>query len=186
MKPMKLMRQTGKKKEASIQMINQTSSNQLESLVSFRLRLLANLYTKASASAYERGFGLTLNEWRIIALLSSAGKLSISRLADQAQFDRGLTTRVIATLIKHQFVKKERDTQDGRGEIASLTVQGQELVSEVAPLAAQRNEELLSCLTKNERVIFDGILNKLTDQAKVMLQNEKVAQLGTHTKYGDD
>ena len=180
------MKQTGKKKEATTQMIAQTSSNHLEGLVSFRLRLLANLYTKASASAYERGFGLTLNEWRIVALLSSGGKLSISRLADQAQFDRGLTTRVIATLIKHQFVKKERDIQDGRGEIASLTVQGQELVSEVMPLAAQRNEELLSCLTKNERVIFDSILNKLTDQAKVMLQTEKVAQLGVHTKYGDD
>jgi hypothetical protein len=179
---MKLMNQTAKKKEASTQMIDKTNANHLESLVSFRLRLLANLYTKASASAYERGFGLTLNEWRIIALLSSGGKLSISRLADQAQFDRGLTTRVIATLIQHQFVKKERDSQDGRGEIASLTVQGQELVSEVTPLAAQRNEELLSCLTKNERVIFDGILNKLTDQAKVMLQNEKVTQLVTHSK----
>ena len=176
------MNQTAKKKEASTQMIDKTNANHLESLVSFRLRLLANLYTKASASAYERGFGLTLNEWRIIALLSSGGKLSISRLADQAQFDRGLTTRVIATLIQHQFVKKERDSQDGRGEIASLTVQGQELVSEVTPLAAQRNEELLSCLTKNERVIFDGILNKLTDQAKVMLQNEKVTQLVTHSK----
>jgi len=176
------MTQTDKKKEASTQMIDKTNANHLESLVSFRLRLLANLYTKASASAYERGFGLTLNEWRIIALLSSGGKLSISRLADQAQFDRGLTTRVIATLIQHQFVKKERDSQDGRGEIASLTVQGQELVSEVTPLAAQRNEELLSCLTKNERVIFDSILNKLTDQAKVMLQNEKVTQLVTHSK----
>jgi DNA-binding MarR family transcriptional regulator len=179
---MKLMKQTGKKKEASTQMIDKKSANHLESLVSFRLRLLTNLYTKASASAYERGFGLTLNEWRIVALLSAGGKLSISRLADQAQFDRGLTTRVIATLIKHKFVKKERDTQDGRGEIASLTVQGQELVSEVTPLAAQRNEELLSCLTKTERAIFDGILNKLTDQAKVMLQNEKVPQLVTHTK----
>jgi|LakMenEpi03Aug12_release.lakeMendotaPanAssembly.Ray.scaffolds.fasta_scaffold129052_1 DNA-binding MarR family transcriptional regulator len=177
------MNQTAKKKEASTQMIDKTNANHLESLVSFRLRLLANLYTKASASAYERGFGLTLNEWRVIALLSAGGKLSISRLADQAQFDRGLTTRVIATLIKHQFVKKERDTQDGRGEIASLTVQGQALVSEVTPLATQRNEELLSCLTKNERAIFEGILNKLTDQAKVMLQNEKVAQLGTYTKY---
>jgi len=182
---MKLMTQTAKKKEASTQMIDKTNANHLEGLVSFRLRLLANLYTKASASAYERGFGLTLNEWRIVALLSSGGKLSISRLADQAQFDRGLTTRVIATLIKHQFVKKERDIQDGRGELASLTVQGQELVSEVTPLAAQRNEELLSCLTKNERVIFDSILNKLTDQAKVMLQNEKVAQLGIRTKYKD-
>lgn len=76
-----------------------------------------------------------------------------------------------------------RDSQDGRGEIASLTVQGQALVREVTPLATQRNEELLSCLTKNERAIFEGILNKLTDQAKVMLQNEKVAQLGTYTKY---
>jgi len=177
------MNQTAKKKEASTQMIDKTNANHLESLVLFRLRLLANLYTKASASAYERGFGLTLNEWRIIALLSAGGKLSISRLADQAQFDRGLTTRVIATLIKHQFVKKVRDSQDGRGEIASLTVQGQALVREVTPLATQRNEELLSCLTKNERAIFEGILNKLTDQAKVMLQNEKVAQLGTYTKY---
>ena len=120
---MKLMKQTGKKKEASTQMIDKTNANHLESLVSFRLRLLANLYTKASASAYERGFGLTLNEWRIITLLSAGGKLSISRLADQAQFDRGLTTRVITTLIKHQFVKKVRDSQDARGEIASLTVQ---------------------------------------------------------------
>ena len=89
---------------------------------------------------------------------------------------------MIATLIKHKFVKKERDAQDGRGELASLTVQGQELVNDVTPLAAQRNEELLSCLTKNERVIFDSILIKLTDQAKVMLQNEKVAQLGIHSK----
>jgi len=57
---MKLMTQTDKKKEASTQMIDKTNANHLESLVSFRLRLLANLYTKASASAYERGFGLTL------------------------------------------------------------------------------------------------------------------------------
>lgn len=83
------MKQKGKKMGVSKQMIDKTSFNHLEGLVSFRLRLLANLYTKASASAYERSFGLTLNEWRIIALLSSGGNLSISRLADQAQFDRG-------------------------------------------------------------------------------------------------
>ncbi|WP_233849370.1 hypothetical protein [Paraburkholderia sp. HD33-4] len=41
----------------------------LRDLVSFQLRQLTNIYTKGSSSEYERNFGLTMNEWRCIALL---------------------------------------------------------------------------------------------------------------------
>lgn len=145
----------------------------LTNLVSFRLRLLTNMYTKASASAYERNFGLTLNEWRVIALLSAADSLSISRLAAQAQFDRGLTTRIIAALIERDLITKKANPVDGRGGIVSLSRQGKNLVNDVAPLAHERNQDLLACLTKQEKMLFERILDKLTHQARAILNDEK-------------
>jgi DNA-binding MarR family transcriptional regulator len=145
----------------------------INELVSFRLRRLTNMYTKASASVYEREFGLTLNEWRIIALLFAAGSLSMSRLAQQAQFDRGLTTRVVGALIERGLADRTSDPMDGRGVVLQLTPAGKAMVDVVAPVAWQRNEQLLSCLTAKEREVLESVLEKLSHQARVMLDLER-------------
>jgi len=150
----------------------ETQPHVLSDLASFRLRLLTNMYTKASASVYERKFGLTLNKWRIISLLWAADSLSMSRLAHQAQFDRGLTSRVVSTLIDSGHVKRSPDPKDGRGLVLELTEAGRKLVEAVMPVAADRNRQLLSCLTKKEAELFEVILDKLTHQARIMLDIE--------------
>jgi DNA-binding MarR family transcriptional regulator len=150
---------------------------QLSRLTSFRLRLLTNMYTKASALVYEREYGLTLNEWRVIALLDSAGAMSMLRLAEQAQFDRGLTSRIVGALIERGLVSRKSDVRDARTAVLQLTAEGGKLVQRVAPVALERNRQLLSCLTKKEQEIFEGVLDKLTHQARVMLDLERDAAL---------
>lgn len=147
----------------------------LRDLVSFQLRQLTNIYTKGSSSAYERRFDLTMNEWRCIALLHGNRGMSMNRLAGQAQFDRGLTSRTVRGLEEKGLVAREADENDGRGVVITLTGKGQTLVAQIFPIAAERNSQLLSCLTKAERELLPTILEKLTHQARAMLDQEREA-----------
>ncbi|WP_321806966.1 MarR family transcriptional regulator [Burkholderia sp. BCC1993] len=145
----------------------------LRDLVSFQLRQLTNIYTKGSSSAYERSFNLTMNEWRCIALLHGKRGMSMNRLAEHAQFDRGLASRTVRGLEERGLLAREADATDGRGVIITLTAKGKELVLQVFPVAEERNTRLLSCLTRAERELLPGILEKLTHQARAMLDQER-------------
>jgi hypothetical protein len=46
------------------------------------------------------------------------------------------------------------------------------MVSQVAPMAYERNRQLMSCLTNKEAEMLDVILDKLTHQAQIMLDIE--------------
>ncbi|MNH08026.1 HTH-type transcriptional repressor NicR [compost metagenome] len=145
----------------------------LRDLVSFQLRQLSNLYTKNTASVYQRKFGLTMNEWRLIALINTAGSLSLNRLAAQAQFDKGLTSRIVLKLTERGMVQREPDPNDARGVALSLTDQGRQLVAEVFPEAVELNQQLQSVLTRAEREVLLQVLEKLTHQARAMLDQER-------------
>lgn len=145
----------------------------LRDLVSFQLRQLSNIYTKGSSSEYERNFGLTMNEWRCIALLHGKRGMSMNRLAEHAQFDRGLASRTVRGLEERGLLAREADATDGRGVVITLTAEGRALVSKVFPIAEERNARLLSCLTRSEREMLPNVLLKLTHQARVMLEQER-------------
>lgn len=151
----------------------EAGESNLEKLTSFRLRRLTNMYTKASASVYEREFDLTLNEWRVISLLESAKALSMLRLAEQAQFDRGMTSRIVCALTERGLVSRGSDQRDARAAVLMLTGEGRKLVQDIAPVAFHRNQQLLSCLTKKEADMLDTVLDKLTHQARIMLDLER-------------
>lgn len=145
----------------------------LRDLVSFQLRQLSNLYTKNTASVYQRKFGLTMNEWRLIALIDAAENISLNRLASQAQFDKGLTSRIVVKLIERGVISRQTDPNDARGIALSLTEQGQALVAEVFPQAVELNKQLQSCLTRSERETLAVVLQKMTHQARAMLDQER-------------
>ncbi len=158
---------------SNLRKVEPLTRQDLRVLVSFQLRQLANIYAKGSAIVYEREFSLTSNEWRLIALLEAAGQLSLNRLAAQAQFDRGLTSRIVTTLSERGFIDRQADSRDARSVVLSLTPAGRDLVARVFPVAQTRNERLLSCLTKTERSVLQDVLVKLTHQARVMLDLER-------------
>lgn len=150
-----------------------TQTSDLRQLTSFQLRQLTNIYTKGSSSVYERSFGLTLNEWRCIALLQGSAGMSLNRLAEQAQFDRGLTSRTVTALEARGFLQRGADSKDARGVVIALTPAGRDLVLQVFPVAEELNERLLSALTRAEREALPKILDKLTYQARIMLDQER-------------
>ncbi|WP_087724325.1 MarR family winged helix-turn-helix transcriptional regulator [Pandoraea sp. PE-S2T-3] len=166
------MPKSNPKPSGSPEPVNAAPSD-LRQLTSFQLRQLTNIYTKGSSSVYERNFGLTLNEWRSIALLHSISGMSLNRLAEQAQFDRGLMSRTVTTLESRGILQRSTDSSDARGVVISLTPHGRDLVKQVFPVAEELNERLLSVLTRAERDALPKILDKLTYQARIMLDQER-------------
>jgi DNA-binding MarR family transcriptional regulator len=99
--------------------------------------------------------------------------MSMNRLAEHAQFDRGLASRTVRGLEERGLLAREADVTDGRGVVITLTAHGKALVSQVFPIAEERNAQLLSCLTRAEREMLPGVLQKLTNQARAMLDQER-------------
>ena len=138
---------------------------------------MANLLSRGAEMRYRREFGVSLWEWRTVALLGgTAEPQSLNELARAAGMDKSQMSRVVAGLTKKKIVVRETDVNDGRGIRLSLTKSGQVLYRKLIGAAAERNGAFLGCLTAKERATLDAIMAKLANEARSFIQQEKSAR----------
>jgi DNA-binding MarR family transcriptional regulator len=145
----------------------------IKELVSYRLHVVANLLSRGAAMRYKRDFGVSLWEWRTVALLGAQAPLSLNDLASAAGLDKSQMSRVVAGLVERSLVRRGEDETDGRGVKLSLTRAGEKLYEGLIRAAAERNAAFLGCLTPHERECLAGALQKLGDEARVLIQRER-------------
>jgi len=147
---------------------------EIRDLLSYRVHRVANLLSRGAELRYRREFGVSLWEWRTIALLGAADEpLSLGHLAHAAGIDKSQMSRVVAGLTKRRIVLREAHPGDGRGVRLTLTKSGRKIYDGLIRAAAQRDSAFRGCLTKNENQAFDRILTKLAGQARELIQDEK-------------
>src|SRR6185503_6784291 len=130
----------------------QRATPTIRDLLSYRLHQVANLLSRGAELRYRREFGVSLWEWRSIALLGGAAEpLSLNELARAAGIDKGQMSRVVSGLTRRRIVFRETDANDGRGIQLSLTRMGKNLYQKLIRVAAERNSAFLGCLNVKER-----------------------------------
>jgi DNA-binding MarR family transcriptional regulator len=146
----------------------------IRELLSYRLHRTANLLSRSAELRYRREFGVSLWEWRCIALLgASAEALSQKELARAAGIDKGQLSRVVSGLAARGLVRRNVDPRDARGIRLSLTGAGRKLYAGLIRAAAERNAAFLACLSARERGCLEGALEKLAAQARAFIQSER-------------
>jgi DNA-binding MarR family transcriptional regulator len=149
----------------------------IRDLLSYRLHTVANLLSRGAELRYRREFGVSLWEWRSIALLGgAAGPLSLNELARSAGIDKSQMSRVMTGLAKRGIVVREVDAADGRGVQLALSKTGRKLYSGLIKAAGHRDAAFKSCLSEKEKQVFDRALGKLAHQAREFIQREKTAK----------
>jgi DNA-binding MarR family transcriptional regulator len=149
----------------------------IRELLSYRLHRVANLLSRGAEMRYRREFGVSLWEWRSVALLGGAGEpQSLNELARAAGVDKGQMSRVVSGLTKRRIVFRETDASDGRGIQLSLTRSGKALYQKLIRAAAERNSAFLGCLSAKERACLEQAMTKLAHEARSFIQNEKRAR----------
>jgi DNA-binding MarR family transcriptional regulator len=147
---------------------------EIRDLLSYRVHVVANLLSRGAELRYRREFGVSLWEWRTLALLGAADEgLSLGHLAHAAGIDKSQMSRVVSGLAKRRIVLRAAHPGDGRGVRLTLSKSGERLYEGLIRAAAQRDEAFRNCLTRDERQAFDRVLTKLAGQARELIQNEK-------------
>jgi DNA-binding MarR family transcriptional regulator len=145
----------------------------IKELLSYRLHVVANLLSRGAAMRYKREFGVSLWEWRTIALLGAQAPLSLNELAKAAGLDKSQMSRVVSGLAERGLVLRNADETDARGLQLSLTKSGARIHEGLMRAAAERNDAFNGCLTNEERASLDRVLGKLGAQARELIERER-------------
>ena len=65
----------------------------------YRLSVLTNIVSMSIAEAYEREFGLTIPQWRVIAVLARYPDLSAIEVAERTAMDKVAVSRAVQGLL---------------------------------------------------------------------------------------
>ncbi|MFS8056566.1 homoprotocatechuate degradation operon regulator HpaR [Rhizobium sp. BR 317] len=111
---------------------------------------------------------VTEQQWRVIRVLSEAGRLDATEVADKASILAPSLTRMIRSLEERGFITKHKDEADGRRVLLQITPAGQAIVEEVMPeslkvysdidsrFGAERMEQLLDMLDELASLRLEG------------------------------
>lgn len=128
-----------------------TSGFRLEDFISFRIAGLAQLLNAHGRRAYAEKFGLSMVQWRILAVIGHLGETTLNDLAVEVSYDKSQISRAISALVDRGAVTRTVSPSDLRSNVISLSEEGWALYEAAMPLGRERQRELLSVLTPDQR-----------------------------------
>ena len=138
----------------------------LEHFLPYRLSVLSNRVSRAIARRYSKAFGLSIPEWRVIAVLGRRPGLTAKDIAEATEMDKVAVSRAVARLVAARRVACETDPGDARRQILALTPLGERVRARIAPMALAEERKLLSALSQRERVQLDALIDRLLGAAQ--------------------
>ena len=140
----------------------------LEEFLPSRLAVLANAVSRAIARRYEDEFGLSIPEWRVMALLGVSPGLTASEVADATPMDKVAVSRAVRGLMDAGRVRATADAADGRRQRLSLTPAGAAIYRRIVPLARALEEQLIADLDARDRAALDDLIDRLEVAARTL------------------
>ena len=134
----------------------------LDEFLPYRLSIVTNRASAAIALHYSKRFGLSIPEWRVMAVLGETPGLSARQVAERTEMDKVQVSRAVQSLLAAKRLTRGTDKDDGRVARLSLSERGQAIYREVVPLALDLEREFLSVLSASERAALDATLTKLS------------------------
>lgn len=133
----------------------------LEEFLPYRLSVASNRVSRMFARRYSETFGLTIPEWRVLAVVGRFGTMSPSAVGARSGMDKVKVSRAAASLVSRGLLRQSADPNDGRGRQLRLTRKGVTVHGGVVPLARELETVLESGLTKAEWATLNKALMKL-------------------------
>jgi DNA-binding MarR family transcriptional regulator len=134
--------------------------------VPYRLSVLTNIVSQSIADAYEREFGLTIPQWRVIAVLARYPGLSAIEVAERTAMDKVAVSRAVQGLLAARRLVRSYDAGDRRRSRLRLSSAGKSVYTRVAPLALTYERKLLDALSPTDRRALDRLVGRLMERAK--------------------
>lgn len=131
----------------------------------YRLSVLAESVSRAFAVHYERRFGITIPEWRLMAVLGERSPQTTQEVIRRTSMDRVKVSRAAIRLQDKGLIARTPRPGDQRAHDLSLTRRGFAMYRQIVPIAHALQAELVQALRFDEVRAFDAVLHKLQECA---------------------
>ncbi|MEM8742270.1 MAG: MarR family transcriptional regulator [Pseudomonadota bacterium] len=141
------------------------NANPIETFLTYRLtRTSWRLNAQASRILRDQA-GLSLTQWRVMALIGPQGTRTLSDIARQALFDKGQLSRCVKGMTEAGLIRAVPDPGDQRQSFLSLSQEGRRIFDRMLPVMQRRQTHLLDSLSADQRAAIFPALDRLLDAA---------------------
>lgn len=133
----------------------------LNAYIPCRMATLTHTIMRSVAAVFEDRFGISIPEWKVLAIIHEAPGLSAVAVARCANMDTVAVSRAVTKLMDVGYVVRDLDTEDRRRSVLNLSEEGHALHSQVAPVALDIEKSLFDELSDEEMQVFEKVMQKL-------------------------
>ena len=144
------------------------SALRLDGYLPYRLSVASNAVSRLIARAYEDRFGLTIPQWRLIAVLAEDGALTQQAIGARTVMDKVTVSRATQGLVKRRLVQRVPHDADGRSHHLALSKAGERLYREISPVALEYEARLLQQFDPAAVEELKRVLRHLESAAEVL------------------
>ena len=142
-----------------------TPSLRLREFLPYRLSVLSNTISRRIADLYDREFGLSIWQWRVMAVTGDAPGISATEIGQRTAMDKVAVSRAVAGLIEIGYLERKASEEDARRSMLYLTPAGKSVYDDIVPMAIAEEQALESVLTPDERRELTRLMEKLAGSA---------------------
>lgn len=146
-------------------MSNQDVIN-LEEFLPYRLSVLSNTVSNAIAQGYKGRFGLSIPDWRVMAVLARFPGSSAQELVRWTGMDKVAVSRGVSRLLERGLVQRDVAAEDRRRSQLRLSDAGCEVYREIVPVAQDYESQLLAGFSAEKKQLLEEILKDLQASAQ--------------------
>ena len=140
------------------------SNFDLDAFLPYQLSVLAAQVSSGFADLYQKKFGITLAEWRVVAHLSQAGSVSVREIYKKVGMDKSKVSRAASRLEASGLVSKRVNGNDRRLVELELTPKGRKVIDELTPIAREYEARVLTALGEHAPCFRTALETLLRDK----------------------
>jgi DNA-binding MarR family transcriptional regulator len=130
--------------------------------VPFRLNRLSAEVSAALSVEYRERYGLDIPEWRVLATLGFRGDACTAQYISYCtRTHKSTISRAVTSLLRRKIIERGANENDRREFALQLTAKGRALYEELIPRLLAKEQQILSCLSTQERRDFATTLGKI-------------------------
>ncbi|MEO1494706.1 MAG: MarR family winged helix-turn-helix transcriptional regulator [Pseudomonadota bacterium] len=134
---------------------------ELTQFLSYRVVRLHHALNAQAVSVLERVAGITLPQWRVIAMVGSGAAQSSRDIARKSIIDPALISRTVKGLEDRELLTTARENNDRRVIGLALTPKGRDIYARTLPHMQARQDSLIDALDPSEQDAIFRIFDKL-------------------------
>jgi DNA-binding MarR family transcriptional regulator len=136
-------------------------TSRLADFLPYRLSTTSNAVSGRIAQEYRSRFGLSVPEWRVMAVLGDAGAMTQRELTQHTVMDKVAVNRACKVLEDRGLAVRRPNAQDGRSHLLELTAEGLAMHGQIMPLALEMERRLFASFADEEIEAFRSLLGRV-------------------------